>query len=441
MWLGTSRAARLEIGHAGPSGDFDVTASAPNRHRQFSFVAGVTVGLVLGAGALYAHFSGFLDPAYRLVGLGAQISEGQKHDASMNPASEHAGHAGMDMGGTPNESKQVDGYTLVDVSPLKQQLIGVRVGTVAEDRLLMFIRTVGILEPDQTRLGRIHTRIKGWVTKTYVNFIGETVDKNQPLIEVYSPELLTAQEEYLIARTGVERPGLGRGERELMESVRRRLELWGVSQAEMLELERTKKARDTLVLRSPLRGQVLQRHVVDGSYVEPDMELYQIADLSVLWLQARIYEYELPHVEIGQSVRVTLPSQPGEEFHGRVSFIEPVLQQETRTVKVRVEVDNAQSRLKPGMYADLWIDHDMGKGLLVPESAVLRTGERAIAFRALGEGRFEPVDVKLGSRFGERFQVLGGLKAGDEVVVSGNFLIDSESRLKAATGTMGHHHH
>jgi Cu(I)/Ag(I) efflux system membrane fusion protein len=252
--------------------------------------------------------------------------------------------------------------------------------------------------------------------------------------------LLATQQEYLIARSSQEVPGMAQLQTRLADSSRRRLELWGVPEEEILQLEKSKKARDTLTLRSNIAGRILERNMQEGSYVEPTMELYRIADLSVVWLQAKIYEHELPHIELNQPVHVTLPSQPGEEFNGKVSFIEPVLQEMTRTVKVRVEIDNAKDLLKPGMYADLKIEHDMGEGLLVAESGVLRTGERAIAFRTRPNGRFQPVEVKLGSRFEDRFEVLGGLEEGDEVVTSGNFLIDSDSRLKSATGAMGHHH-
>jgi Cu(I)/Ag(I) efflux system membrane fusion protein len=271
--------------------------------------------------------------------------------------------------------------------------------------------------------------------------VGQSVQKDDPLLDIYSPDLLNTQEEYLIALASLEaRPG-DDSQKRLVEAARRRLELWGVPPDEIHKLQKTKKARDTLTLRAPISGRVLERNVLEGSYVEPALELYRIADLSVVWLQARIYEFELPHIELGQPVEVMLPSQPGKVFTGRVSFVEPVLQEMTRTVKVRVEIPNAANLFKPGMYADLEIGHDMGEGLLIPESAVLRTGERAIVFRALPEGRFEPVDVKLGARFGERFEILAGLAAGDEVVTSGNFLIDSDSRLKAAVGSMTHAGH
>jgi Cu(I)/Ag(I) efflux system membrane fusion protein len=298
----------------------------------------------------------------------------------------------------------------------------------------MSLRAVGIIEPDQTRLARIHTRISGWVTKVHVNFVGQTVKKGDPLLEIYSPDLLATQEEYLNALDGGQKP--------LAALARRRLELWGVPANEIQELEKTRKARETLTLPSPISGRVLDRNVLEGARVEPEMELYRIADLSVVWLQAKIYEYELPHIEIGQPVRIILASQPDREINGKVSFVEPVLQETTRTVKVRVMIENPKDEFKPGMYADLVIAHDMGEGLLVPESALLRTGVRNLVFRVLPENRFEPIEVTLGPyQFNERFQVLAGLSEGDEIVTSAGFLIDAESRLKSATAAMSGHQH
>jgi Cu(I)/Ag(I) efflux system membrane fusion protein len=226
-----------------------------------------------------------------------------------------------------------------------------------------------------------------------------------------------------------------------VDAARRRLELYGVPDDEIARLNKARKARDTLQLRAPIGGRVLVRNVREGSYVQPAEDLYRIADLSVVWLQAKVYQYELPHITVDQPVRVIVPSGPDMEARGKVSFVEPVLQEAARTVNVRVELANPKEVLRPGMYADLLIDHDMGPGLLVPESGLLRTGERSLAFRVLPGHRFEPVEVRLGPRFKDQFQVRGGLEEGDEVVTSAAFLIDSESRLKSALGAMGSHQH
>jgi Cu(I)/Ag(I) efflux system membrane fusion protein len=339
------------------------------------------------------------------------------------------------------EPSALPGYSVVKITPERQQLIGVRTGKVQRGRKLMSIRAVGIIEPDQTRLARVHTRISGWVTRLHVNFVGQDVKKGDPLLELYSPELLQTQLDYLLALESAKSLNRNAASRRLVSAARRRLELWGVPPDEIKQLQKTRKARDTLQLRAPLSGQVLQRSVREGSYVQPAEDLYRIADLSVVWLQAKVYQYELPHIQVGQPARVTLPLGPDVERRGKVSFVEPVVQEAARTVNVRVALANPRGLLRPGMYAELLIDHAMGRGLLVPESGLLRTGERSLAFRVLPGHRFEPVEVKLGARFHDRFEVLGGLKEGDEIVTSAAFLIDAESRLKSATGAMGGHQH
>jgi Cu(I)/Ag(I) efflux system membrane fusion protein len=397
------------------------------------------LGLAVGVGIATAHFTGRMSPLYHKLGLhslhGGPDQSGGGEPIMSGAHAGHAGHGGMTMSQAGSgEPSPIAGYSIVQISPERQQLIGVRTGTVRRDRLLMSLRAVGIIEPDQTRLARLHTRISGWVTRVYVNFVGQNVKKGDPLLDIYSPDLLATQEEYLNALDGNQKP--------LAAMARRRLELWGVPAEEIRELERSRKARETLILPSPINGRVLERNVLEGARVEPGMELYRIADLSVVWLQAKIYEYELPHIEIGQPVRIILASQPEKEIKGKVSFVEPVLQETTRTVKVRVTIDNPKDEYKPGMYADLVIEHAMGEGLLVPEAAILRTGVRNLAFRVLPGNRFEPVEVSLGPyQFNERFQIVAGLSEGDEIVTSVGFLIDAESRLKSATAAMRGHQH
>lgn len=405
----------------------------------FSHLVLLVVGLLLGMGLAVAHLTGRLTPLYHSLGFHSLHEQPEEASGAAPAAGGHVGHGGMSMPGM-NKSKDegaepsnLPGYSTVRIAPDRQQLIGVRTGRVQRDRLLMSIRAVAIIEPDQTRLSRPQVRISGWVTRVHADFVGQDVKKGDPLLEVYSPDLLATQEEYLIAVEGGQKP--------LADSARRRLELWGVPPDEIKELVKTKKPRETLVLRADIDGRVLERKVYKGMRVEPTTELYRIADLSVVWLQAKVYEYELPHIDLGQPVRVTLLSQPDTEFKGKVSFIEPVLQEATRTVKVRVELENPKNLFKPGMYASLMIVHDMGEGLLIPESGLLQAGDRALAFRILPDNRFEPVEVKLGSRFGDRWQVLAGLSEGDEIVASAIFLIDAESRLKSAAGAFGGHQH
>jgi Cu(I)/Ag(I) efflux system membrane fusion protein len=403
---------------------------------------GLLLGLALGIGAAYAHFGGLLDPLYENLGWSASAGEARRAAPGDGAPTGHEGHGSLSTQTTGGQPSALPGHSVVTISPDRQQLIGVRTGKVKRDRLRMSIQAVGIIEPDQQLLRRIHTRISGWVTKVYVNFIGQEVRKDQRLLEIYSPDLMATQEEYVRALKGTggsDDPSQGRE----AAAARRRLERWGVHQKELDELKRTRQVRETLLLRAPLKGRVLERKVVEGSYVDPAMELYQIADLSAVWVQAKIYEYELPHIDLKQKqpVHVSVLSQPGKTFEGKVSFVEPVLQEMTRTVKVRVALDNKKGLFKPGMYADVTIDHDMGTGLLVPETALLRTGKRAIAFRYLPGGRFEPVEVEPGAQFGERTEITKGLSEGDTVVTSAVFLIDAESRLKSAVSMPGGHQH
>lgn len=413
------------------------------------FILGTLLGIVLGGGAVALHFSGRLTEVYHKIGLHSLAAKSRREPESeltAPKADEHAGMPGMVMNehaghATSATEPAVSGRAAIVMSPLRQQAIGVKIGAVERDRLLMSIRAVGIIEPDQTRLVRIQTRISGWVAKAFVNYVGQDVKRGDPLLEIYSPDLLATQEEYLVTLAAQESMKDNLQESALLRSTRRRLELWGVPDEEIDELKKTRKSRDTLVLRSPIAGRVLERNLLEGSYVEPANVLYRIADLSVVWLQAKIYEYELPHIEVGQKAMVSLLSEPAVQFEGRISFVEPIVEEMTRTVRVRVEIANQGDAIKPGMYADLRLMHDMGEGLLVPDTAVLRTGERAIAYRALSGDRFEPVEVKLGGRFGDRLEVLEGLAEGEKVLISAVFLVDSESRLRATSAGGAHHHH
>ncbi|HJT76876.1 MAG TPA: efflux RND transporter periplasmic adaptor subunit, partial [Gemmataceae bacterium] len=293
-----------------------------------------------------------------------------------------------------------------------------------------------IVQPNETRIARVHLKTEGWVQKVFVDYTGQKVKKGDPLLSIYSPQFLTTQQEYLNARQGKQDS--------LAALARQRLELWDVPADEIEDLARTSKPRTYLTLRSPLDGTVLVKNAFAGQYVTPQTELYTVADLSTVWVQAKVYEYELPHIESGQPATVTAQALPGQEFKGKAVFVQPTVEEPSRTVQVRVELPNRDGVLKPGMFTRVVIQHHMGTGLLVPASAVIRTGEQDIAYRVVAPGRFLPVEVKTSPfRFegpaGEgsgRFQVLEGLKAGEWVVTSANFLIDSESRLRLGGGMM-----
>jgi Cu(I)/Ag(I) efflux system membrane fusion protein len=232
-------------------------------------------------------------------------------------------------------------------------------------------------------------------------------------------------------------PELG-DQRSVVEVARRRLELWDVPEDEIATLEKSGQPRKSLTLRSPISGTVLAKQVFAGQYVMPQSDLYIVADLSTVWLQAKIFQYELPHVAIGMPASVSSSSLLStHSLTGKIVFIDPVVDEMSRSIQVRIELPNSSGILRPGMFCDVEIAHAMGSGLTVPASAIIRTGERDIAFRVLASDRFSPVEVKIGPLgFGDRFQVLEGLDAGDQVVTSANFLIDSESRLEAGASSM-----
>jgi Cu(I)/Ag(I) efflux system membrane fusion protein len=406
---------------------------AEPRRKWIIGAAGLAAAAVLGGSLWVADQRGWLSPAEALVR--ALVVRGKANESG---GGMEMNMPGMDMGSTQGKgaSSDVAGYAALEVAPEVQQRIGVTVGRVEREPLRMSVRTVGIIRPDETKEVHIHLRTDGWVEKLFVNFTGQEVRKGDPLLLIYSPEFYKAQFEYLNAVRGVRDRSLAGGERTLADLALQKLRLVGVSEPELKELEKTGKLREYMTLRSPVSGTVLSKDLLEEEYVTPSKELYVVADLATVWVQAKIYEYELPHIERGKAATVTVPALPGREFPGKVVFIKPTVEEATRTVEVRVELPNPDGRLKPGMFADIVIAHDMGAGLLVPASAVIRTGTRDIAFR-VDQGQFLPVEVEIGAiKFDDRFQVLKGLEAGDEVVTSANFLIDSESRLRLGGGGM-----
>ncbi|MBY0513253.1 MAG: efflux RND transporter periplasmic adaptor subunit [Gemmataceae bacterium] len=383
----------------------------------------IVVVTAVGIGLWYARDRGWLTPtSNRFRGLTSKSDEaaGQGGMAMDMP--------GMDMGNMSDSGTSVPGYGPVVVSAEVRQRIGVMVGVVEKAPLRMSVRTVGIVRPDETKVARIHLKTEGWAEKLFVNFTGQPVKKGDPLLAIYSPQFLTTQQDYLTAKKA--------GQTDLADLARQRLELWDVPPEAIEDIGKSGKPTRTLTLVSPITGTVLEKGVLEKEYVTPQKELYVIADLATVWVQAKVYEFELPHVELGMPAAVTLPALPDQKLAGKVVFVQPTVEEKTRTVQVRVELPNKDGLLKPGMFAHVEIEHTMGEGLLVPTTAVIRTGERDIVFRVEAEGRFVPVEVKVSAyKFGDRFQVLDGLKAGDKVVTSANFLIDSESRLRA--GGMG----
>jgi len=348
---------------------------------------------------------------------------------------DHAGHQ-QDQG--KSEKKQETAPT-VTLSSDKMQLIGVRTAVAAYRSLDKQIRTVGKVEVDETRLAFVNTKVSGWVKKLYVNFTGDRVEKGQPLLSLYSPDLVTAQEEYLLALRSVSTvtgglPEVLSSQQSLVESAKRRLLLWDISAQQIEELEKSGKRQTDMTIEAPLSGIVLEKMVLDGAYVTSGMNLYKIADLSRVWIIADVYEYEVPLVKVGQQVQVTLPYSTNETLHAEVSYINPVLDPMTRTVKVRVAVKNPGLLLKPDMFTNVEIRVASGSRLVIPKEAVIDSGARQIVYVETKPGVYEMRTVLLGVRGEQDVEVVKGIRKGERVVTSGNFLIDSESQLRSGGG-------
>ena len=334
----------------------------------------------------------------------------------------------------------------VMLSAEKQQLIGVRTTEVRRAPLQRTIRTVGRVEPDETKIAHIHVKVPGWVEKVYVDFVGKLVRKGQPLFTFYSPDLVSTQQEYLIARRGQKRLGestyqdVARSADSLLRAARDRLRLWDISDEQIQQLEESGQVTRTMTIYSPINGFVTHRNLYEQAYVKPDTELYMLADLSTIWVYADIYEYEVPFVRVGQRATMQLSYFPGKSYAGRVSYIYPTLDSKTRTVRVRLDFRNPGFALKPGMFADVELKINYGTQTLIPSEAVLDSGLRQIVFVAKPGGFFEPREVQLGARLENQYIVLSGVEPGETIVTSGNFLIDSESRLSTAAGGISHQH-
>lgn len=348
-----------------------------------------------------------------------------------------------DAQGTAAQEDMPKVANLITIAPERLQTIGVKFQEAARRPLDKLIRTVGRVEIDERRVGRVNLKFEGWIEQLLVSAVGDHVGKGQRLFTIYSPDLVATQEEYLLALQSYrelgksEFPEVSRGAKELLEATRRRLNLWDIKENHVLDLERTGTVLRTLPIHSPVTGTVIRMEARAGTFVTPGTELYFIADLSRIWIIADIYEYELPYIKIGQGASVALSYDPNTRLHGHVGFIYPTLDAKTRTVKVRFELENPGEKLKPEMYANVELKIPLGTKLVVPRNAVLETGERQVLFIHHGGGQLEWRSVALGAKAGDWLEVLEGVKEGEHVVTGANFLIDSESQLKAAVGGMG----
>jgi membrane fusion protein, copper/silver efflux system len=377
--------------------------------------------------------------------------------SSMNPneISDKPGKDSMGMDMIPFETEEKTttpaGLAAVSISQEKRDLLGISFSPVQMKQIYKEIRTSARIVPDETRLFHITTKVDGWVEKLYVNQTGQFVKKGAPILEIYSPDLVTAQQEYITSITTEKKLNIvsdsvqTQNLNELEAAAREKLRLFDIGDTKINHLRATGNVERTLKLEAPMSGYVIEKMVLQGNRVMTNDPLMTIADLSHIWGEADIYETDMPYVRVGMPAVLTLSYWPEKIFEGRISFLYPFLENETRTLKARIELANPELVLKPGMYADVKISYDLGERLAVPENAVMRTGVRDYAFVQGENDLIVPYEIKLGIYSEDGFyEVIDGLKDGDQVLTSANFLIDSESSLKSAlqsaVDASGHQH-
>ncbi|MGD2037583.1 MAG: efflux RND transporter periplasmic adaptor subunit, partial [Desulfobacterales bacterium] len=369
--------------------------------------------------------------------------------APMNPSyiRDEPGKSPMGMDLVPvyeEEGEEKEPASTIRIDPITIQNMGVRTGRVERKTLVKDIRTVGNITYDETRIYAVNTKFSGWIEKLYVDFVGEEVKKGQPLFDIYSPELVTAQEEYLLALEHYNRlseasyPRVRQVAKGLLKASRTRLQYWDLTNEQIAQIGNSGKVRKTLTVYSPATGVVTKKTAFEGHFVKEGEIQYEIVNLATVWVDVDVYEYELPWVKKGMPAEMELSYIPGKRFEGKVLFIYPYLETKTRTAKLRLEFANPGNTLKPGMYADVFLKSTVAKNtLVVPQEAVIFSGTRRIAYVSLGEGKFQPREIKLGLEGNaNEYQVLDGLKEGEEVVLSAQFMLDSESRLQEAIQKM-----
>jgi RND family efflux transporter MFP subunit len=343
---------------------------------------------------------------------------------------------GMEMVPVYEDETAATTSPTIAIDPVMIQNMGIRTATVTRGPLRRTIRTVGVIDYNETALADVTTKFKGWVEKLHVNATGNLVMRGDPLFEIYSPELYSAQVEYLLA-TGSP-TNTTSGAEGLRASALTKLKFFDISDEQIAELEKTRQARKTLRILAPQDGFVVEKMVVEGQMVEAGMRIYRLADQGLVWVQAQIYEQDLAYIKLGQEAAVTLSYLPDRQFRGRVTYIYPNVDEKTRTVRVRMEFHNPGYFLKPGMFATVQVTSELEpSALLVPDMAILRSGEKTTVFVALDDGKFDPRTVTLGPRAeNDTYQILSGLNEGERIVTSGQFMLDSESQLREAIQKM-----
>jgi membrane fusion protein, copper/silver efflux system len=329
----------------------------------------------------------------------------------------------------------------VTLTPERMQSIGVKTGIVEYKQVRDEIRTTGNVAVDETHLAEVQVRFSGWIQKVYADATFKQVRKGQPLLTIYSPELVTTENEYLLAKQNRNNlaqssvPGVASSASSLLSSALERLKQWQIPEREIEQLEQSGQVKRELEVDAPMSGFITERSAFPNMYVQPGTKLYSLADLATVWVYAQVFQNDLGRIKVGSPAETTVDSYPGRVFRGRVSFVWPQLDETTRTAKVRLEIQNADLALSLGMFVNIRLDLPLGRQLVIPATGVFQTGTRQVAFVDKGSGYFEPREIEVGARAGDDLVVSKGLKAGEHIVTSANFLIDSESQLQAAMGS------
>jgi len=395
------------------------------RRYKIAFFIALTVAVLLGGAAGYLW--------YHQRPMPAMAEAGSKTSAKAPPSSAATAAPASDAG----EPKLLP----VQLTPQRMQSIGVKTGLVEFKALHDEMRTTGNVEVDETRLAWVQVRFSGWIQRVFVDSIYKPVEKGQPLFTIYSQEIAATEQEYLLARENRDLlgrstvPGVASGSDSLLKAAAERLKQWQIPDRDIAQLEAGGGVPKEIEIDSPVKGVITERNAFATAYVQPGTKLYTIADLSTVWVYAQVFQSDIARIKIGDPATVTTDAWPGRSFPGHVSFIQPHVDETTRTVKVRLEIPNPKGQLSPGLFVDVNLDAPLGRQLTIPASGVFQSGTRQVAFVDRGGGYFEPREVETGDRAGDDLVVLKGLKAGEHIVTSANFLIDSESQLQAAMGS------
>ena len=403
-------------------------AAASKKYRRAFFVTLLTT-IVLAAGVAALWWRLHTSRTAQIEPSTAQASEAAP-PPMQSMSAEHSA--------TPSQPETA--LAPIQLSPQRMQSIGVQIGEVKHRAVNDEIRFYGNVQADERRLAYVQTRFAGWIRKLYVDATGDFVRKGQPLFTIYSPELVATEREYLIAKKNQADlqqssvTGVASGATSLFSATRDRLLQWEIPASEIAKLDATGKVITDLTINSPVSGYITEKNALPNMYVQPEMHLYTVSDLSDVWVLAQVFQNDAGKIKPGDRAEVTVDAYPGRVFTGRVDYLLPQVDTTTRTLPVRLVIPNPGLKLRPGMYVNVRLRLPLGKQLVVPGSAVFHSGTRNLVFAYRGDGNIEPREVELGSRVGEQQIVAKGVRAGEQIVISANFLIDSEAQLQAAAG-------